>query len=68
LFSDGFQDQFGGKDKKKYSRKKLQNLLRENSLKPCFDQKEILQNTLKIWCEQGNERQIDDIMVIGIRF
>jgi serine phosphatase RsbU (regulator of sigma subunit) len=68
LFSDGFQDQFGGKDKKKYSRKKLQNLLFENSLKSCFDQKEMLQNTLKIWCEQGNERQIDDIMVIGIRF
>ncbi|TAE03809.1 MAG: hypothetical protein EAZ97_00970 [Bacteroidetes bacterium] len=67
LCTDGYQDQFGGKDGKKFMVKKLRNLLFEISEKPMPAQKEILSQTLKNWIAEGNEKQIDDITILGIR-
>jgi serine phosphatase RsbU (regulator of sigma subunit) len=65
LYSDGFQDQFGGENKKKFLPKNLNNLLLEISDKPAKRQKEILEETLQTW--QGDEPQVDDIIVLGFK-
>jgi len=66
LCSDGFQDQFGGTENRKFMVKKLKNLLFEISEKPMNKQKEILETTFNNW--KGNYKQTDDVMLIGLRF
>jgi serine phosphatase RsbU (regulator of sigma subunit) len=65
LFSDGFQDQFGGKQKRKFMLKNFRTLLFHIHQQSFNYQKEILENTLKQWQEEGHEQQIDDVLVIG---
>lgn len=65
LFSDGFVDQFGGTVRKKFLAKNLKTLLIANSRLPMAEQKQILKNTLYNW--MGNNEQIDDILVMGVR-
>lgn len=66
LYSDGFQDQFGGKDGTKYMSKKFRDLLFSISEKPMTEQKEILKQTLSDW--MGDKyHQIDDILIIGFK-
>jgi len=65
IFSDGFIDQKGGKDNKKFMSKKFKNLLLEIHDQPMFDQKDILDKTLIDW--MGTNSQIDDVLVIGVR-
>lgn len=66
LYSDGFQDQFGGEDGTKFLSKKFRDLLLEHSSKPMSEQKEILKQTLNSW--MGNShKQIDDILIIGFK-
>ncbi len=64
LFTDGFQDQFGGKQDKKFTIKQFRKVLLEASKLPFSEQKEFLRNTLKNWVGYTN-RQIDDILVFG---
>lgn len=65
LFSDGYQDQFGGKGNRKMMLPRMKELFLEIHEKDMVTQKSILENTLKEWIEEGNEKQIDDILVIG---
>jgi len=65
IFSDGYQDQFGGKSDKKFMRKQFRSLLFEISTKPMQEQKNILEQKLKDW--KGNQKQIDDILILGFR-
>ncbi|NOQ27718.1 MAG: SpoIIE family protein phosphatase [Bacteroidales bacterium] len=65
IYSDGFQDQFGGEMKKKFLPKNLNNLLLEISHEPAQKQKEILDSTLESW--KGEEPQVDDIIVLGFK-
>jgi len=65
LYSDGFQDQFGGERKKKFLPKNLNNLLLDISNKPAQNQKEILNDTLEKW--KGEEQQVDDIIILGFK-
>ena len=65
LFSDGYNDQFGGSDGKKFMIKQFQNLLIEIYQKPLDEQKEILNSTLEKW--MGKHEQVDDILVIGFK-
>jgi serine phosphatase RsbU (regulator of sigma subunit) len=65
-FTDGFADQFGGEKGKKFKYKNLQQLLLNNASKPMAEQKQILEKTLRDW--QGNMDQVDDILIVGIRF
>lgn len=67
LFSDGYQDQFGGENNKKFTPKRLRELLLANHQKPMQEQKEILIQTIETWQEEGNEKQIDDILVMGVK-
>jgi hypothetical protein len=65
LFTDGFQDQFGGKERKKFMLKNFKNLLINIHSESFETQKQTLKTTIEEWREAGNEQQIDDILVIG---
>ena len=65
LFSDGYQDQFGGEDGRKFMSKKLRELLLEIHSLPFDTQKQRLSDTMQQW--MGNTAQIDDILVIGFK-
>jgi len=65
MFSDGYIDQIGGPNIKKFKSKKFQQLILDNHQKPMIEQRQILEDNLKDW--QGKEEQVDDILVIGIK-
>ncbi|MCK5170796.1 MAG: SpoIIE family protein phosphatase, partial [Bacteroidales bacterium] len=65
IFSDGYADQFGGEDNKKFKTGKLKNLLVSIQNKSMEEQKTILNQTLEEW--RGEYEQIDDILLIGVR-
>jgi ligand-binding sensor domain-containing protein/serine phosphatase RsbU (regulator of sigma subunit) len=65
MFSDGYADQFGGPEQKKFKSVALYNLLQEIHHRPMSEQKQILDNTHQNW--KGDQPQIDDILVMGIR-
>jgi serine phosphatase RsbU (regulator of sigma subunit) len=65
LFSDGFQDQFGGDQNKKYLSHQFHCTLLEIHELPMKSQKEILEIKLREWMKDNI--QTDDITVMGIR-
>jgi serine phosphatase RsbU (regulator of sigma subunit) len=64
MYSDGFQDQFGGADNKKFMVRRFRNLLFDIHHNPMPEQEQILDNTIKAWMGE-TYKQIDDILVIG---
>jgi serine phosphatase RsbU (regulator of sigma subunit) len=67
LFSDGYQDQFGGPKGKKFMSKRFRELLSELHLKPVLEQRNALRMTIQGWMEHSKEAQVDDILVIGVK-
>jgi serine phosphatase RsbU (regulator of sigma subunit) len=65
LFSDGFVDQFGGPKNKKFMRKNFKQMLLDVVHLPMAEQKWRIIETLDQW--MGDQEQIDDILVIGVR-
>ncbi|MCE9538619.1 MAG: tetratricopeptide repeat protein [Bacteroidetes bacterium] len=65
IFTDGYADQFGGKDKKKLMTKKFKEILLEIQDKPMKEQGQHLDNIIENW-KAGTE-QVDDILVIGVQ-
>jgi serine phosphatase RsbU (regulator of sigma subunit) len=65
IFSDGYVDQFGGTDNKKFMYRRFRYLLMTIHRFPVNDQKAILEENIKNW--MGVNEQVDDMMVIGFR-
>ncbi len=65
IFSDGYTDQFGGPENKKFSSKQFKDLLLSIQDKLMEEQREILDKTIEDW--KGDGEQIDDICVVGVR-
>ncbi|NME72409.1 PP2C family protein-serine/threonine phosphatase [Flammeovirga aprica] len=65
LQSDGYQDQFGGKNDKKFMRKQYKSNLLNNHYLPLQTQKAELSKAFNLW--KGEERQTDDVLVVGIK-
>ncbi len=65
IFSDGFVDQFGGKEGKKFMSKRFKDLLLAYYSTPMLEQENKLIKTFETW--KGSREQVDDILVIGIR-
>ena len=63
--TDGFPDQFGGPNGKKFMSKKLKELLLANATLPMSQQKQLLETTFKNWV--GDLDQVDDVCIIGIK-
>ncbi len=73
ISSDGYGDQFGGPNEKKFMKKNLKELLLSINQKPMSEQKEILNKTIEDWMAHINPKnkkpyeQTDDLCVIGLR-
>lgn len=66
LLSDGFADQFGGPVNKKYKRTNIKQLIRQIHRLPMAEQKDIFRQEFSAW--KRSLPQMDDVLVIGIRF
>jgi len=65
IFTDGYADQFGGEQGKKFMVKKFHKLLIDYSKLDVYDQERFLDSAIEAW--RGDHEQVDDILVIGIR-
>jgi serine phosphatase RsbU (regulator of sigma subunit) len=65
LFSDGYADQFGGPEDKKFKYSTLKELLIKISQKPMNEQKKLLESSFNRWKSDGD--QVDDVLLIGIK-
>ncbi|RMG77253.1 MAG: serine/threonine protein phosphatase, partial [Bacteroidetes bacterium] len=65
VFSDGFQDQFGGPKGKKFKAKSIKTILLSHQNKSMREQYQILLRTFEEW--KGEGEQTDDVTVIGVR-
>jgi serine phosphatase RsbU (regulator of sigma subunit) len=65
LFTDGYTDQFGGENVKKFNRQRFRNLLLSLTDMPMNKQKNELSFSFDNW--KGQQEQVDDICVIGVR-
>ncbi|HXC04431.1 MAG TPA: SpoIIE family protein phosphatase [Bacteroidia bacterium] len=65
LFTDGYSDQFGGSDGKKFKQKKLQAELLLHHHLDMTEQKDKLNTGIENW--RNNLEQVDDMLIIGIR-
>jgi serine phosphatase RsbU (regulator of sigma subunit) len=64
IFTDGYADQFGGVEGKKFKYKRLKELLLDIQRFTMHEQHLHIKETLKIW--KGDFEQIDDICVMGV--
>ena len=64
-FSDGYVDQFGGPDHKKFMSKRLKEMFINIADKSMNEQQEVVENTFEIWKE--DVEQIDDVLLVGVR-
>lgn len=64
-FSDGYPDQFGGPDQKKFTYPRFKDLLIQIQKETLGTQAQIIESTYKEW--MGTEDQIDDVCVFGVK-
>ena len=64
--SDGFPDQFGGPDNRKFGPKRLRDLITETHGNPMEDIYKVVEDSWEGW--KGDTKQTDDVLLIGIRF
>ncbi|MBN1990049.1 MAG: SpoIIE family protein phosphatase [Bacteroidales bacterium] len=65
IFTDGYVDQFGGPEGKKYKFRRFRHLLLNIHTLPVEQQRQILYESINEW--RGNLEQVDDILIVGLR-
>lgn len=65
VLTDGYSDQFGGQNGKKFKFKKLQKLIQSISHMSMADQHDLLEEAFISW--RGKHEQVDDVCVIGVK-
>jgi len=66
LFTDGYLNQFGGKEDKKFKLKNFKDLVQKINEKPLAEQQKIIEKKLDSWI--GDDDQVDDVLIIGIKY
>lgn len=66
IFSDGLPDQIGGEEKKKFLSSRISEIAIEHSDKNMSALEKIYDNTITEW--MSTTKQVDDILLIGIKF
>ena len=66
FFSDGLPDQFGSNDNIKLGTKRIKDAILENGDAPMYEIKSIFYNLFHDW--KGDYKQLDDVLMIGLRF
>lgn len=65
LFTDGYADQFGGDNGKKFKYKQLNQTILQVCRLSINEQEDILLNAFNSW--KGNLEQVDDVTIIGFK-
>lgn len=65
IFSDGYQDQFGGPDGKKFMSKRFRKYLADIQPYSMQEQAQMLEDNIQDWMK--HEKQTDDMIIIGVR-
>jgi serine phosphatase RsbU (regulator of sigma subunit) len=65
LFTDGYADQFGGENEKKFMYKNLKELILQISNEPMAVQRKLLDEAFLSW--KGSLEQVDDVCIMGVR-
>lgn len=65
LFSDGYADQFGGEENRKFNKRNFKELLKTIADMPMDEQEGFLDYALNNW--KQDQEQTDDVLVIGIK-
>jgi serine phosphatase RsbU (regulator of sigma subunit) len=65
IFTDGYQDQFGGPKEKKYRVAQMRELFLSLTSKTMEEQRKIIDESFENW--KGELEQVDDVCVIGVR-
>jgi serine phosphatase RsbU (regulator of sigma subunit) len=65
IFTDGFIDQFGGEQRKKFKSSRFKELLLSIQIESMDKQKQLLGEAFESW--RGENEQIDDVCIIGFR-
>ena len=66
IYSDGLPDQVGGPEHKKFTGKRIADLALANATLSMAELEELYHSTITNWI--GDGKQIDDILLIGIKF
>ncbi|WP_038029990.1 tetratricopeptide repeat protein [Thermonema rossianum] len=66
LHSDGFPDQFGGEEERKYMSKRFRELLKRHATLPLQEQAREWEKEFERW--KGNQDQTDDVVVVGLMY
>ena len=66
MYSDGYQDQFGGEEGRKFMSRRFRKLLYSIHQEPMPKQQQILEKTLDDWRHHSHS-QVDDILVTGVK-
>lgn len=64
LFSDGYVDQFGGPERKKFMSARFNDMLVTHHQRPMQEQAEVLERAFLDW--KGQNEQVDDVCVVGL--
>ena len=64
LYSDGFQDQFGGEKDKKFSKKRFRELIQQITDLPKEQKLRKIKETFEQW--KGSNEQTDDVTILGV--
>ena len=65
LFSDGFQDQFGGEKGRKYMKRRFKKFILSIQAQDMQTQLYSFEKEFNLW--KGDREQIDDVCVMGVR-
>jgi len=64
--SDGFPDQFGGPEGRKFGSKRMREMVSDIQHLPSSDACEVFDDAWQSW--RGDHKQTDDVLLIGIKF
>ncbi len=64
--SDGFPDQFGGPEGRKFGSKRMRDLIEEIHHQPAHEAHQTFDQAWENW--RGEQKQTDDVLLIGIKF
>lgn len=65
MYSDGFADQFGGENNKKYSSSRFKELIESVRNNTIENQASLINSEFEKW--KGNNKQTDDITILGMK-
>jgi serine phosphatase RsbU (regulator of sigma subunit) len=65
VFTDGFIDQFGGEQRKKFKSKRFKELLLSIQNENMQKQRQLLEQSFDTW--RSDVEQIDDVCIVGVR-